>query len=162
VQNVQLYKIFCSIKDDGTMMKRKLVKFGLVIPALAGLFLLASVPNFSTKANEKNFWYMTEDEITIDKTVHEFGTIKEDDGNVSATFIITNNSKESILITNVVRSCGCTAPAWTKEPIEPGKTGEVTATYDPRGRRGPFDKTITIITTGNPDRIVVRIKGTVE
>jgi len=144
------------------MMKRKFVKFVLVIPALAGLFLLASVPNFPTRANDRNLWYMTEDEITVDKTVHDFGTIKEDDGNVSATFIITNNTKEAVVITNVVRSCGCTAPEWTKEPIEPGKTGEVKATYDPRGRIGPFDKTITIITTGNPERIVVRIKGTVE
>lgn len=144
------------------MMKRNLVKFVLVIPALAGLFLLASVPHFSTKANEKNFWYMTEDEITVDKTDHDFGTIREEDGNVSATFVITNNTKASVLITNVVRSCGCTAPAWTKEPIEPGKTGEVTATYDPKSRRGPFDKTVTIVTTGNPEKIVVRIKGIVD
>ncbi|MCL1933628.1 MAG: DUF1573 domain-containing protein [Candidatus Azobacteroides sp.] len=144
------------------MMKRKFIKFVLVIPALAGLFLLASVPQFSTKANKENFWYMTEDEITIDRPVHDFGTIKEDGGSVSATFIITNNTKASILITNVVRSCGCTAPAWTKEPIEPGQTGEVTATFDPRGRRGPFDKTITIITSGDPSRITARIKGVVE
>ena len=144
------------------MMKKKFIKFVLVIPALAGLFLLASVPQFSTKANEKNFWYMTEDEITIDRTAHDFGTIKEEAGNVSATFIITNNTKAPILITNVVRSCGCTAPSWTKEPIEPGQTGEVTATFDPKSRRGPFDKTITIITSGNPARITARIKGVVE
>ena len=144
------------------MMKKNFIKFVLIIPALAGLFLLASVPNFSTKANEKNFWFMTEDEVTVDGTVHDFGTIKEVEGNVSATFVVTNNTKASVLITNVVRSCGCTTPDWTKEPIEPGHTGEVTAVYDPKGRIGPFDKTITIITTGNPNRILVRIKGTVE
>jgi len=143
------------------MKKRKFVKFVLVIPALAGLFLLASVPHFSTKANDNSFWIMTEDEITVDKTAHDFGTIKENGGNVSATFIVTNNTKAPVLITNVLRSCGCTTPDWTKAPIEPGKTGEVTATYNPKGRPGPFNKLITIMTTGNPERILVRITGVV-
>jgi len=144
------------------MMKRKFVKFVLVIPALAGLFLLASTPNFSTRAIDKSFWVMTEDEITVDKTVHDFGTIKEDDGPVSATFIVTNNSKDPIVITYVGTSCGCTVSDWTKEPIDPGKTGEVTATFHPKGRIGLFNKSINIMTTGNPNRITVTIKGTVE
>ena len=143
-------------------MKKKLIKFTLVIPALAGLFLLASVPNFSTKANGKNFWYETEDEVTVNKTVHEFGTISESGEKASATFTLTNNTKDPVTINNVRASCGCTAPEWTKEPIEPGKTGEVTAVFDPKNRRGPFDKTVTISTSGNPGRIVVRIKGLVE
>ena len=144
------------------MMKRKYVKFVLVTPALAGLFLLASVPNFSTKANSENFRYITEDEITVDKTIHDFGTISENGGTVSATFIITNNSKAPVIITNVIPSCGCTSPEWTKEPIEDGQTGKVVATFNPRGRIGTFDKTITIVTNGEPERIIVRIKGTVE
>ena len=141
---------------------KKFVKFVLIIPALAGLFLLASIPNFSTKANGKNFWYLTEDEVTVDKTIHDFGTINENGGTVNATFTITNNTKASILLIHVSASCGCTAPNWTKEPIEPGKTGEVTATFNPKGRIGPFDKSVTIMTSGNPDRLTVRIKGTVE
>jgi len=140
----------------------KLVKFVLIVPALAGLLVLASVPNFSTKVGNGNFWYMTEDEITIDKTVHDFGSIKEDGGAVSATFIVTNNTKAPILLTNVIPSCGCTSPEWTKEPIESGKSGKVVATFNPKNRRGSFDKSITIITTGKPERFMVRIKGVVE
>ena len=143
-------------------MKRKYVKFALIVPALAGLFLLASVPNFLTKANSGNFYFTTGDDITVDKTVYDFGTIKENDGSVSTSFIITNNSKEAILLVNVGTSCGCTAPIWTKEPIDPGKTGEVTVTFNPKGRIGLFNKTITVTTTGNPERILVYIKGTVE
>jgi len=100
--------------------------------------------------------------ITVDKTVHDFGVISESGGNVSATFILTNNTDEAIVLTSVRASCGCTATNWTKEPIEPGKTGEVTATYSPKDRPGPFEKTVTITTTGNPEKIVVRIKGTVQ
>jgi hypothetical protein len=143
-------------------MKRKVVKFALVIPALAGLFLLAGLPNFSTKAHGENYWYSTEDEITISKTIHDFGIISEKGGDVSAVFIVTNNTKAPIIITNVTTSCGCTASEWTKKPIEAGKTGKVTATYNPKNRPGSFEKTVTISTTGNPDKIIVRIKGTVK
>ena len=143
-------------------MKKIFIKFILIIPALAGLFLLASIPNFSSIANDKNFWYLTEDEIIVDETIHDFGNIKESRGNVSATFILTNNSKRPFLIPHVTTSCGCTAPEWTRSPIEPGKTGKVTATFNPKGRLGPFEKSITISTTGNPERIIVRIKGIVE
>ena len=143
-------------------MKTKFIKFTLIIPALAGLFLLASVPNFSTKASGGNFWYETEDEIIIDKTIHDFETISENGESVSATFILTNNTKTTVMITNVAPSCGCTTPDWTKEPIDAGKTGKVVATFNPKGRRGPFDKSVTITTSGNPGRFVVRIKGLVE
>ena len=143
-------------------MKRKLIKFILVIPALAGLFLLASIPNFSTKANGENFWYKTEGEIIVDQTMYDFGTIKEENGPVSATFVITNNTKKSIAITNVTTSCGCTSPEWTKSPIEPGKRGKVVATFDPRNRKGTFNKSINISTSGNTEMISVGIKGVVE
>jgi len=143
-------------------MKQKFVKLALILSAAAGIFLLASIPNFSTRAIDRSFWVMTEDEVTVDKAVQNFGTIKESIDTISTVFTITNNSKGSVVITHVGTSCGCTVPEWTKEPIEPGKTGEVTVTYHTKGRIGPFDKTITITTTGNPERIAVEIKGTVE
>ena len=145
------------------MLKKKIVKFVLVLPALAGcFFLIASAPNFLTKANGENVWLATQGEITVNKTIHDFGTVKQSGGNVSTTFIITNNTKMPIVLTSVVSSCGCTTPEWTKEPIEPGKTGEVIATYNPQGRPGPFEKTITIRTSSESGIISVRIKGTVD
>jgi hypothetical protein len=144
------------------MLNKKFVKFALIIPALASLFLMASVPNFSTKTNGENVWLATEGEITLNKTIHDFGIVKQNGGNVSATFIITNNTKAPVVL-HVTASCGCTTPQWTKEPIEPGKTGEVVATYNPLGRPGPFDKSITITTTtGKAETLKARIKGTVE
>ncbi|MDR0412635.1 MAG: DUF1573 domain-containing protein [Dysgonamonadaceae bacterium] len=101
-------------------------------------------------------------EVTVDKSTHDFGTIAEDAGNVSATFVITNNTDAPIVLTNVKATCGCTTPSWTKTPIEPGKTGEVVATYNPKGRPGPFNKTVTITTNGVPEKLVVHIKGLVE
>jgi hypothetical protein len=144
------------------MMKAKhFYKFALIIPALVGLSLMAYTPNVS-ESQELKKELQSGKVITVDRLVHDFGTIGEDAGNVSAVFVITNNTDVPIVLTNVRASCGCTTPNWTKEPIEPGKTGEVTATYSPKGRPGPFDKTITITTNGDPERLVVHIKGIVE
>ena len=143
-------------------MKKKYIKLALILSALAGILLLANIPNFSSKVKSGKFWHTDKAEITVNKTIYDFGTIKENDGNVSTTFIITNNSKEPIVLTYVATSCGCTASDWTKGPVESGKTGEVTATFNPLGRIGSFEKTITIYTTGTPKSIAVRIKGMVE
>jgi hypothetical protein len=101
----------------------------------------------------------------VDKTVHDFGTItKENEGSVSAVFTVKNAAKVPIILSEVKASCGCTTPNWTKEPIAPGKTGKVTATYNPKGHVGPFEKSVTInISVGDKTRtIVVKIKGTVQ
>jgi hypothetical protein len=67
-----------------------------------------------------------------------------------------------IVLTNVVTSCGCTAPDWTKSPIESGKSGEVTVVFDPKGQTGSFNKSVTINTNGKPERLDVSIRGVVE
>jgi hypothetical protein len=147
------------------MLNKKFLKFAIIIPALAGLCLMTSIPAFSTKTNDENTGLVDENEISIDKKIHDFGTIKEADGDVSATFTITNNTKAPIVLSNVVPSCGCTSPSWTKEPIKPGKKGEVVATYSTKGHIGQFDKTVTITITGEGDKtekIITRIRGTVE
>ena len=114
------------------MKNSKLIKFTLIIPALAGLFLLASIPDFSPKANVENSMHENEDEITIDKIVHDFGIVKEDSDSVKCTFTLTNKSKSPVIITHVSPSCGCTTPDWTREPISPRKTGKVTALFNPK------------------------------
>jgi hypothetical protein len=144
------------------MQNRKFLKFALLIPAVAGLCLMASTPNHSTKTSSENIWLATEGEITIDKTTHDYGRVKQEDGAVTATFTITNNTQEPVVLTNVIASCGCTTPTWTKEPILPGKTGHVVASFNPKGRPGPINKTVTITTSSEPARIVVYLKGNVE
>ena len=63
--------------------------------------------------------------IAVDNAVHDFGKFKEADGNVTHTFVITNQGDAPLVITRVIASCGCTTPVWTKEPIAPGKTGKI-------------------------------------
>jgi hypothetical protein len=92
---------------------------------------------------------------------YDFGEIDENGGNAEHDFIFTNNSGRAIKILSVQASCGCTTPAWTKETIQPGKTGFVKASFDPRGRPGYFNKTLTVTTDLESGSIALQIKGQV-
>lgn len=90
---------------------------------------------------------------------HNFGTIPEGPA-VSYDFEFKNDGKEPIILSTVQASCGCTTPSWSKEPILPGKTSKITATYNTQGRPGNFVKTITV--NSNIGTKVVKITGNVE
>jgi len=93
--------------------------------------------------------------------IHDFGEVLGQQGNADYEFVFTNNSGRPVRIISVQASCGCTTPAWTKEAVAPGKTGFIKASFDPKGRPGYFNKSLTVTTdlSGNP--VVLQIKGTV-
>lgn len=100
--------------------------------------------------------------ITVtDSATHDFGDIKEADGPVSHTFVVINNGELPLVISRVVASCGCTTPDWTKEPIAPGKTGNIKVTYDPSGRPNQFVKTVNVYSNGKTGSYVLTIRGNV-
>jgi len=100
--------------------------------------------------------------ISFNESEHDFGVIGEKNGNATFNFVFTNNSSDPIVITNAIASCGCTKPVWTKEPIEPGKQGSIEVSYNPVGRIGAFDKTITVYLNNDQSAPAkVKIKGTV-
>lgn len=100
--------------------------------------------------------------IDFDHRIHDFGNIKEINGSVSYDFVFTNRGTAPVLIRNVESSCGCTSPEWTKQPVLPGKTGYVRATFDPKDRPGHFDKTITVYSNAKTPVVELKIKGDVE
>ena len=99
--------------------------------------------------------------ITCEKSVHNFGEIKEADGKVSHTFVVKNEGTTPLVISQVSASCGCTTPEWTKEPIQAGKEGEVKVTFDPKNRPGNFMKTIRLYGNGMKNGFLLTIRGKV-
>ncbi len=97
--------------------------------------------------------------IKFKTEVHDFGTLQEGDP-AEAEFVFTNTGKEPLIIQNVHPSCGCTTPFWSKDPVAPGKTGIIKASYGTTGRVAPFNKSITVTSTAGTN--VIYIKGTVE
>lgn len=99
--------------------------------------------------------------ITFDKTTHDFGKINEADGRVTTVFTFKNEGMAPLVLSNVRASCGCTTPKWTREPIEPGQSGEITVTYNPSGRPGRFQKTVTVTSNATEPTFKLQIKGEV-
>lgn len=95
-----------------------------------------------------------------EKIEHDFGAIPQGKP-VTAVFKVKNKSKSPLIFTSVNASCGCTTPSYTKEPIAPGKTGEITATYNALAP-GEFTKQVTVITNLSDEQVVLRLKGKVE
>ncbi len=98
--------------------------------------------------------------IFIEKTF-EFGNVLEEAGFVTHTFEFTNSSDRPVRILSVKASCGCTTPDWTKEAVASGNTGYVVVKYDPTGRPGFFNKSLTVTSDAGVEPIVLTIKGTV-
>ena len=86
--------------------------------------------------------------IELDKTVHDFGDVLSGSGALTCTFTVKNISSEPMAIYNVVSSCGCTGVKWTREPIAPGASGTISATYTNDEGPYPFDKTLTAYFSG--------------
>ncbi len=102
-----------------------------------------------------------EPKINADQLIFDFGTIEEAKGPVSHVFTINNAGNAPLVITRITASCGCTQPEWSKAPIAPGKDGEVKVTYNPKGRPGPFYKTISIYSNATRSSFSLGIKGNV-
>jgi hypothetical protein len=99
-------------------------------------------------------------EVKFEKETHDFGSIPQ---GTPATyeFVFKNTGKSPLIITNAAASCGCTTPDWTREPIKPGKTGTVKATYN-AASPGPFTKSVTVISNAKNSTVILYLKGDVK
>jgi hypothetical protein len=99
--------------------------------------------------------------LQFKEEIFDFGEIVEKDGPVTHQFEFTNMLNRPVKILNVKPSCGCTTPDWTKEPVQPGKTGFIQARFDPKGRPGYFTKHLTVTSDAETNALTLQIKGTV-
>jgi len=91
---------------------------------------------------------------------HDFGAFREEVGPVTCVFEGVNTGDEPVVVIDARANCGCTRPAYNREPVAPGDTLRVSVAYDPSGRPGRFRKQVKVTTNaGNPS--VLRIRGTV-
>ncbi|MDJ1501790.1 DUF1573 domain-containing protein [Xanthocytophaga agilis] len=95
-----------------------------------------------------------------EKTTHDFAAIPQGKP-VTAEFKFTNSGSAPLIISAAQGSCGCTVPEYSKEPIAPGKTGVVKATFN-AAAVGPFTKTVTLTTNVGTAPVTLTIKGEVK
>lgn len=97
--------------------------------------------------------------LKFDKTTHDFGQVLISKGPVSCTFTATNVSGKELCIMSVTTSCGCTNVKYDREPIAPGKTFKLSATYTNDEGPYPFDKTITVKIQGVQKPVLLHLRG---
>ncbi|NND34774.1 MAG: DUF1573 domain-containing protein [Saprospiraceae bacterium] len=98
--------------------------------------------------------------VHFDKAEHDFGIIAQGIPQ-KAVFILKNTSDQPLILKRVKGSCGCTATSHTQEPIVPGASTEIEATYNAKSI-GSFTKTISVHTNLQDEPFVLTIKGTVK
>jgi hypothetical protein len=104
---------------------------------------------------------MPKTSIEVIETKFDFGKIKDGD-KVRHTYMVKNAGTNPLVISNVQVSCGCTAPFFPKEPIAPGKTGEVTLEFNSAGKSGMVNKNALIIANADNAPFSIGFSAEVE
>jgi len=102
-------------------------------------------------------------QITVDEAVYQFGAVLEG-AMVTHTFVLTNAGDETLVITNVSTTCGCTTADLVKKTLTSGESVNLDVRFDSVGYGG---QTITKLITVNSNdpvqpQFVLRIQGTVN
>ncbi len=106
-------------------------------------------------------------EPNLPKTSLKFGTMAHDFGKVKQNtenkyiFKFTNTGTQPLVISSAVGSCGCTVPEYPKEPIAPGKEGEIKVVYSPGTQEGKQQKKVTITANTEPKQTEINISADV-
>lgn len=101
-------------------------------------------------------------EIQFLTSGYDFGKIKEMDGPVEHVFKFKNTGKDTLIISEVKPSCGCTTTGWTKEPVAPDDTGFVRASFNPYNRPGTFSKSMMVLSNALNTPVTLSFTGFVE
>lgn len=126
---------------------------------IAALFVLVLVGVQIISAQTQAVQQQPAKTYSWNETTHDFGKIVVNDP-ATVTFTVKNNGTAPLLMTAAKSSCGCTVAEYTKEPIKPGESGIVKATYN-SARAGSFTKTVTVTFEGIASGELLTIKGEV-
>ena len=93
------------------------------------------------------------------KETHDFGKVEQGKP-VTNVFEFKNTGTDPIVINDAQASCGCTKPSFSREPVLPGKTGSISATYN-AASMGQFTKSITVTSNAESGSMTLYLKGEV-
>lgn len=99
--------------------------------------------------------------IHFQTPVYDFGKVKSGEP-VKYTYYFTNTGTDTLYLTNVQPSCGCTTAGDWSRKVDPGQTGTIPIQFNSANYGGQVLKTITV-TSNDKDQhsIGLQLKGTV-
>lgn len=97
--------------------------------------------------------------FTWKNATHDFGRVPQGKP-VTAQFAFTNKGELPLVISQAKGSCGCTGVDYPKEPIMPGQSGQIKATFN-AAALGAFNKSVTVESNAEGGTQVLYFKGEV-
>lgn len=98
--------------------------------------------------------------MSFGEEVWDFGSVNDGE-KVEHTYKFKNSGNDPLIISNATGSCGCTVPQWPREPIAPGKSGEIKVVFDSKGKQGKRNQQVTITANTEPATTTIRMTGEV-
>lgn len=93
--------------------------------------------------------------------IYEFGKVKSGDP-VKYTYYFTNSGTETLEISRVQPSCGCTTAGDFTKKVEPGQSGSIPIQFNSGNFNGSVFKTITVSSNAkNQPTTVLQLKGAI-
>ena len=92
--------------------------------------------------------------IRFYETRYDFGKISSD-SIVKHIYKFKNTGKNPLMIERTDVSCGCTVPSFSDQPIAPGADGEITVSFNPKGKSGLQHKNILVHSNADPESISI-------
>ena len=99
-------------------------------------------------------------EVSLDKAELDFGTFPKNEVK-DGKFLLTNTGKNLLVVYDVITSCGCTKAEYSKNPVRPGETLELTVRYE-ADEVGLFNKMLTVYSNAIGSPLKLRVKGQVK
>lgn len=82
---------------------------------------------------------------------YDFGTAKEDGGELFHVYRFRNTGKDTVMITQIRTLCNCTKGEASARAILPGASGSIKVTFNPYGYTGNQYKGVTVVTGGKTE-----------
>ena len=146
----------------------KIHKSILKISTLSFLIFISLNPIYAQNKNPKNHTSPKIDPNVsgplpfFETKSYDYGELQEDIKYATHRFEFTNIGNQDLLINNVVSSCGCTVPTWTREPVPPGGKGYIETKFETINRLGKFKKTVSVYTNSQTASVLfLDIEGNV-
>lgn len=138
---------------------------GVSSRSLYNKFGIGQAPAHATDLDERN--HRTEEinkmpktEIAFEQDHFDFGKVKLNT-KVRHAFKFTNIGENPLMIADAQASCGCTVPSFSREPVLPGATGEITVEFNTTGRLGTNHKSVMIFSNARREKISVSFEAEV-
>jgi len=104
---------------------------------------------------------MPKTKISFEEDHFDFGKIK-DGAKVKHVFKFINTGENPLMISDVIPTCGCTIPTFSKAPIKPGEQGEITVEFDSANRKGQQKKNIIVVSNADREKVSIGFTAEVE